>query len=62
VTPAEGLAAALMAATGGQHDQRIFLRADRSVSYEALMAAMDLLRAAGFLKVSLVALDGSATP
>jgi biopolymer transport protein ExbD len=62
VTPATGLAAALMAATGGHPDQRIYLRADRSVSYETLMAAMDLLRAAGFLKVSLVALDGSTTP
>ena len=54
-----GLAAALESATKGDHTQRIYLRADRSVSYAQLMAVMDQLRDAGFLKISLVALQGN---
>lgn len=38
-------------------DRRIYLRADRTVSYEALMSAMDALREAGYLKVALVGLE-----
>jgi biopolymer transport protein ExbD len=52
-----GLAAALEAATDGNHDQRIFLRADRVVSYGDLMAVMNALRSAGFLKVALVGMQ-----
>ena len=43
-------------------DQRIFLRADRSVSYEDVMRILNLLRAAGYLKVALVGLEGGSTP
>ena len=59
----DGLAAALDAATKGQKDERIFLRADKAVSYGDLMEVMNLLRNAGYLKVALVGLDGrTATP
>ncbi len=51
------LAAALAVATGGDPGQRIFLRADGSVAYADLMAVMNLLRAAGYLKIALVGLE-----
>jgi TonB system transport protein ExbD (group 1) len=51
------LAAALDQATNGDRDTRVFLRADKVVSYGDLMEVMSLLRAAGFLKVALVGLD-----
>lgn len=57
----EALAAALDRASGNDKEQRIFLRADRTVDYGNLMEAMDALRAAGYLKVALVGLEGIAT-
>jgi biopolymer transport protein ExbD len=53
----EALGAALDRATENNHDQRIFLRADRAVPYGELMKAMNLLRDAGYLKVALVGLE-----
>jgi biopolymer transport protein ExbD len=53
----EALAAALDRATETNHEERIFLRADRSVPYGELMKAMSLLRDAGYLKVALVGLE-----
>ena len=53
----EALASALDAATGGNHEERVFLRADRSVSYGDLMDVMNALRAAGYLKVALVGME-----
>ena len=53
-----GLAAVLDAATNSDRQQRLFLRADKSVSYGELTAMMNLLRAAGYLKVALVGLEG----
>ena len=53
----ETLGSALGAATRGDKDTRIFLRADKVVSYGDVMEVMNLLRAAGFLKVALVALE-----
>jgi biopolymer transport protein ExbD len=43
-----------------EHDRRkrLFLRADKTVPYGELMRLMDLLRAAGYLKVALVGLEG----
>ena len=41
----------------GDRDTRIFLRADKTVPYGDVMAVMNLLRAAGFLKVALVGLE-----
>ena len=38
--------------------QRLFLRADKSVPYGELMRVMNLLRSAGYLKVALVGLEG----
>jgi biopolymer transport protein ExbD len=55
----DALAGALTQATNGDHDARIFLRADKVVPYGEMMAVMDLLRAAGFLKVALVGLEKS---
>ncbi len=43
--------------TKGDRQARIFLRADKIVPYGDVMALMDLLRKAGFLKVALVGLD-----
>jgi biopolymer transport protein ExbD len=57
VVTREGLAPALEAATAGNHDERIFLRADKAVSYGDLMAVMNALRSAGFLKIALVGLQ-----
>ncbi len=51
------LSAALDAATNGDKDARIFLRADRVVPYGDVMEVMNLLRAAGYLKVALVGLE-----
>ena len=50
-------AGALDAATGGNKDGRIFLRADRTVPYGEVMAVMNELRAAHYLKVALVGLE-----
>jgi TonB system transport protein ExbD (group 1) len=52
-----GLAAALDAATGGDKEKRVFLRADKSVSYGDLMSLMNALRDAGYLHVALVGLE-----
>ena len=51
------LPGALAVATAGNRDERIFLRADRVVSYGDVMEVMDALRAAGYLKVALVGLE-----
>ena len=59
----DALTAAIDDATKGKKDERIFLRADKVVSYGDLMEMMNLLRNAGYLKVALVGLDGrGATP
>jgi biopolymer transport protein ExbD len=58
----DALPAALEAAAEGDKDRRIFLRADKTVPYGQLMEAMNLLRAAGFLKVALVGLDKVSAP
>ncbi len=53
----QGLPAALEQAMGGDHDRRVFLRADQAVPYGELMAVMNALRGAGWLKLALVGLD-----
>lgn len=55
---AEALPSALASVTKGNKDQRIFLRADKTVDYGTLMGVMDKLRSAGYLKVALVNLQG----
>jgi biopolymer transport protein ExbD len=57
VVARDRLASALDAATGGNKDGRIFLRADRSVPYGEIMSVMNELRAARYLKVALVGLE-----
>jgi biopolymer transport protein ExbD len=52
------LTVTLYGVTKGQKDERIFLRADKAVSYGDLMEVMNLLRNAGYLKIALVGLDG----
>jgi TonB system transport protein ExbD (group 1) len=54
----DALTSSLDTATKGQKDERIFLRADKAVSYGDLMEVMNLLRNAGYLKIALVGLDG----
>jgi biopolymer transport protein ExbD len=51
------LAAALDTASDHDREQRVFLRADKQVDYDHLMKTMNLLRAAGYLKVALVGLE-----
>jgi biopolymer transport protein ExbD len=58
VVASDQLAGAIDAATQSDRQQRIFLRADKSVPYGELMRVMNLLRAAGYLKVALVGLEG----
>ena len=53
----EKLSAALVQATNGDNQTRIFLRADKIVPYGELMEVMNLLRAAGFLKIALVGVE-----
>lgn len=53
------LAAALDSAAEGDKQQRIFVRADRVVPYGEVMEVMNLLRAAGYLKIGLVGLEAA---
>src|ERR1700760_3146573 len=48
VVTADALGPALDQASGGDREQRVFLRADKAVSYGDLMQTMDSLRAAGY--------------
>ena len=54
----DALGSTLDTATDGKKDERIYLRADKAVSYGELMEVMNLLRNAGYLKIALVGLDG----
>ena len=56
---ADGLTAALDAASGNDKEQRVFLRGDKQVDYGSLMEVMNKLRAAGYLKIALVGLDAA---
>lgn len=56
----DALPAALQRLTGGDREQRIYLRADRQVAYGDLMQTMNALRSAGYLKVALVGLEQPA--
>ncbi|MGN6572638.1 MAG: TonB system transport protein ExbD [Pseudolabrys sp.] len=49
-------------ALDANRDRRIFLRADRAVPYGDMMDVLELLRASGYVKVALVALEGRAAP
>ncbi|MGH6867425.1 MAG: TonB system transport protein ExbD [Methylocella sp.] len=57
------LAGALDAETQGDKEQRVFVRADRIVPYGEVMELMNVLRAAGYLKIGLVGMEaGSPGP
>ena len=58
----DALGGALDAATKGDRDARIFLRADKSVPYGNLMEVMNLPRGAGYLKIALVGLERGLAP
>lgn len=53
------LKSALDEVTGGDQEARVFLRADRSIEYGELMEVMNLLRAAGYLRIALVGLESA---
>jgi biopolymer transport protein ExbD len=56
----ENLGTALDEQTESDKEQRVFVRADKSVPYGDVMEAMNLLRAAGYLKIGLVGLDAGS--
>ena len=53
----DAIGPALDSVTAGDRGQRVFLRADKAVSYGDLMAVMNAFRRAGYLKVALVGLE-----
>ncbi|MBW7922676.1 MAG: TonB system transport protein ExbD [Rubellimicrobium sp.] len=57
----DALPAALAGASGENTDARIFLRADAAVSYGTLTEVMNVLRAAGWLKIALVGREARDT-
>jgi biopolymer transport protein ExbD len=52
------LQSALDALSKGDRNQRVFVRADKTVSYGSLMETMNQLRTDGYHKVALVGLEG----
>ena len=60
IVPRGELGSALDAATNNHKDQTIFVRGDKSISYGELMAVMNVLRDAGYLKLALVGLETPA--
>jgi biopolymer transport protein ExbD len=59
--PRSLLAGALTRATEQDRNRRIFVRADKTVPYGEVMGLMNDLRAAGFVKIALVALEGTGS-
>lgn len=56
------LVQALDVATRIKRDTRLYLRADKSVPYGALMQTLNELRLGGYLKVGLIGLEGDVPP
>jgi biopolymer transport protein ExbD len=54
VLPRQGFGQAMDRITDADRETRVFLRADQAVEYGELMEVMNLLRAAGYLKIALV--------
>jgi len=54
------LGASIEKATSGDRDQRVFFRADKTVQYDTIMQAMNVLRAAGYVHVALVGAESGA--
>jgi biopolymer transport protein ExbB len=57
----EALPGTLDTATNSRRDETIFIRADKALSYGELMAVMNIMRDAGYLKLALVGLETPAT-
>ena len=55
------LTGSLDRATSGDKQQRVFLRADKTVPYGELMLLMNELRGAGYLHIALVGLEAEKT-
>ncbi len=53
----DALASALDAATKSNKDERIFIRADKTVPYGDVIGLMNELRTIGYLKIALVGLE-----
>ncbi|MGB7036423.1 MAG: TonB system transport protein ExbD [Xanthobacteraceae bacterium] len=53
----DALPGAIAAATGGDKEQRLFVRGDRAVPYGDVMQLMNALRDAGYLKIALVGME-----
>src|SRR5271156_6590023 len=53
----EGLAGTLDSATGGNKEQRIFVRGDKLAGYGEVMNLMNVLRDNGYLKIALVGME-----
>ena len=56
------LGEAIVRATGRDREQRIFLRADKSITYDEIVQAMNALRAQGYVKLALVGLESGEAP
>jgi TonB system transport protein ExbD (group 1) len=53
----DALPGVLASATGGDKEQRIFMRGDRAVPYGDVMKLMNVLRDSGYLKIALVGME-----
>mgnify|MGYP000848407150 FL=1 len=60
VVSVDALAPALLAATEGDLEKRVLLRADRSIAYGDVISLMNRLRDAGFTRLALVGLEGTS--
>ena len=60
--PRASLASAIDQATNGNKDERVFLRADKTVPYGEMMEVMNLMRKAGYLKIALVGIEKPPSP
>ena len=54
-----GLGRAIEEATAGDREERVFLRADKAITYDEIMQAMNALRAAGYVHVALVGAEAA---
>ena len=57
---ADQLTSVLDQRTQANKETTIFFQADKTVDYETLISVMDTLRKAGYLKVGLVGMEGTA--
>ena len=56
----DSLASSLNVVTSADHSKRLFVRADKTIPYGEVMALMNDLRGAGYLKIALVGLESGA--